>query len=596
LNRQHPPPAFVDQARLPGKAADPRNGDIEDDASSTKRRSMLSLAGSLFAEISPAKLLLSWTMLFVVPALLLGLTPLIASAWLSLIKDKVTSPLIGIWPILLLAVLAMVGLFGARSVLRMAESNFWALNSLAIEPVYAICREGIRHLAGKLFPTRANSLRSARFHAVISLAAGTVMTCAAVCAVIIAWPATRWFATIADLASPKHLFSIALANSVVLVAAYLAIAALVWACADAVMPQPRDFSRPPPGVRIKRKWRIAHLSDLHAVGERYGFRIESGRSGPRGNDRLRRLLAHLDQIHATQPIDVILITGDLTDAGRATEWSELLDALQAHPKLLERILILPGNHDLNIVDRSNPARLDLPTSPNRRLRRLRFLSTADLIQGDRVRLVDHGGRRIGESLTAALDAHRAEMARFADAAKPLLSRRLDDLWATAFPMIVPPDGQAGLGIILLNSNADSHFSFTNALGMITSDQMQAIEIVTTEFPHACWILALHHHVVEYPRPAKALSERIGTALVNGSWFVRRLDRIAGRTLLMHGHRHTDWIGECAGLQIISAPSPVMEATDSEDTGFYVHTLGATDDCGLCLLTSEHIAISGDQAA
>ena len=41
---------------------------------------MLALAGSLFAEISPAKLLLSWTMLFVVPALLLGLTPLIASA------------------------------------------------------------------------------------------------------------------------------------------------------------------------------------------------------------------------------------------------------------------------------------------------------------------------------------------------------------------------------------------------------------------------------------------------------------------------------------------------------------------------------------
>ena len=188
------------------------------------------------------------------------------------------------------------------------------------------------------------------------------------------------------------------------------------------------------------------------------------------------------------------------------------------------------------------------------------------------------------------------MTRFADAAKPLLSRRLDDLWASAFPMIVPPDSQAGLGIILLNSNADSHFSFTNALGMITSDQMHAIEIVTAEFPHACWILALHHHVVEYPRPAKALSERIGTALVNGSWFVRRLDRIAGRTLLMHGHRHTDWIGECAGLQIISAPSPVMEATDSEDTGFYVHTLGATDDCGLCLLSSEHIAISGDQAA
>jgi hypothetical protein len=39
--------------------------------------------------------------------------------------------------------------------------------------------------------------------------------------------------------------------------------------------------------------------------------------------------------------------------------------------------------------------------------------------------------------------------------------------------------------------------------------------------------ALHHHVVEYPKAANALSERIGTALVNGTWFVRRMQRLAG---------------------------------------------------------------------
>ena len=31
---------------------DPRNGDVEDDASSTKQRSLVSLAGSLLAEVS----------------------------------------------------------------------------------------------------------------------------------------------------------------------------------------------------------------------------------------------------------------------------------------------------------------------------------------------------------------------------------------------------------------------------------------------------------------------------------------------------------------------------------------------------------------
>jgi 3',5'-cyclic AMP phosphodiesterase CpdA len=117
--------------------------------------------------------------------------------------------------------------------------------------------------------------------------------------------------------------------------------------------------------------RIAHLSDIHVVGERYGFRIESGRSGPRGNDRLRQLLDQLEIEHKKEPLDVVLISGDMTDAGLTAEWAEFLDALQDHPQLAERALILPGNHDLNIVDRANPARMDLPTSPNRRLRQIR---------------------------------------------------------------------------------------------------------------------------------------------------------------------------------------------------------------------------------
>ena len=81
---------------------DPRGGDVEDDASSTKRRSLLSLAGSLLAEISLPKLISSWTMLFVVPGLLLGLAPLVASAWVSMVSRKITSPLLGIGPALLL--------------------------------------------------------------------------------------------------------------------------------------------------------------------------------------------------------------------------------------------------------------------------------------------------------------------------------------------------------------------------------------------------------------------------------------------------------------------------------------------------------------
>jgi hypothetical protein len=75
-----------------------------------------------------------------------------------------------------------------------------------------------------------------------------------------------------------------------------------------------------------------------------------------------------------------------------------------------------------------------------------------------------------------------------------------------------------------------------------------------------------------PWAAKALSQRIGTALINGNWFIRTLRPLYGRAILMHGHRHIDWIGRCAGLPIISLPSPVMEVTDEMATAFYIHTL------------------------
>ena len=158
-------------------------------------------------------------------------------------------------------------------------------------------------------------------------------------------------------------------------------------------------------------------------------------------------------------------------------------------------------------------------------------------------------------------------------------------------MVLPPDRDDGLGIILLNSNADTHFSFTNALGMISVEQVRGIEIAAAQYPQACWILALHHHVIEYPKVAKVLSERIGTALVNGNWFARRLQALGGRAVLMHGHRHTDWIGKCGGLFVVSGPSPVMEAADDASTYFYIHTLALTDG-QFGLLAPERVVVPG----
>jgi predicted MPP superfamily phosphohydrolase len=571
---------------------DPRQGDIEDDASSTKSRSLLSLAGSLISEISLPKLITAWMLMLVAPCLLLGLSPLIASAWVAKVSGKIASPYAGLWPIFLLAVLLAVGWFAGRPLLRLAERSFWALNSLIVEPCYAVAREGLQHLVDELLPERATKSRRSRLRAATAVAAGILICALALLALMLAWPRARWVGNISDLATPLRLAPVALANGIVLVAVYLALAALVWSIADATMSQPRDFRGFHTAPAGGRRWRVAHLSDLHVVGERYGFRIESGRSGPRGNGRLKQVLSDLDDLHAKNPLDAILITGDMTDAGRSAEWAEFLDAMALHPGLAERVLVLPGNHDLNVVDRANPARLDLPTSPSKRLRQLRALSAMEALQGRRVRVVDHDAARLGETLTEVLRPHRAQIAEFADAGRLVLSMMLANLWAKVFPLVVAPEADDGLGIILLNSNAETHFSFTNALGLISAEQVKGIEIVVAQYPQAGWLIALHHHPIEYPRPAKALSERIGTALINGSWFIRRLHPLSGRSALLHGHRHVDWIGECAGLLIVSAPSPVMNATDDLASYFYIQTFAVGPHGRLRLLAPERITVKG----
>ena len=568
---------------------DPSLGDVEDDASSTKQRSLFAMAGSLLAEVSLPKLFLAWLMLMVLPAMLLGLAPLIVSGWLATLSRKIVDPLSGIYLVVLVVAL---GWLGGRPLYRIVESGFWLLNSVAVQPGYALCREVLRHLMEHLLLPRSSTASPARIRAVSAAGAGIVLCGLALGIALLAWPASRWLGNLADLASPLRLIVPVLANGVVILCSYLAAAALVWGFADASMDQPQDlttFDVQRPGGRI---WRVAHLSDLHVVGERYGFRIESGRAGPRGNKRLAQVLALLDTIHVDNPLDLVLMTGDMTDAGRSAEWAEFLSALAKHPHLAERTLILPGNHDVNVVDRANPARLDLPTSPGGRLRQLRALSAIAAVQGSRVRVVDGATAQLGDTLPHTLERHRADITAFADTGALRLSAKLGSVWDDAFPMVLAPATEDGLGVLLINSTAKTHFSFTNALGFVSSEQARKLTGVAAQFPRAHWILALHHHLVEYPKPATALSERIGTALINGSWFVRQLQALGRRVVVMHGHRHVDWIGACGTLRIVSAPSPVMETTNDEPTYFLVHRLMAGPQGRLCLLEPERVELPG----
>jgi len=83
-------PGHVGDAAAPGldSVVDPRWGDFGDDASSPKQKSLLAIAGSLLAEISLTKLVLAWIASILLPAAILGLAPLVATAWVGFDQER----------------------------------------------------------------------------------------------------------------------------------------------------------------------------------------------------------------------------------------------------------------------------------------------------------------------------------------------------------------------------------------------------------------------------------------------------------------------------------------------------------------------------
>ena len=273
---------------------DPRQGDVEDDASSTIQRSFLAIAGSLLAEISLSKLLFAWTLSIVLPAILLGLAPLVATAWVA--KASGSFAELG-YPgaVLILLLVAAVGWYGWRPLFRTAEANFWSLNALAVQPGYALCREALRHLAEKSLGERSTVAKLARLRAICSAGAGVVVCALAGLVAFLVWPATRWVGTVADVLSLQSLLVPTLANAVVVVSLYLAVAALAWGVADASMKQLRDVrsfelraARRPhvadrPSFRSPRGRRALRLPDRKRAGRSAGQRSpEAGPGSPRG--------------------------------------------------------------------------------------------------------------------------------------------------------------------------------------------------------------------------------------------------------------------------------------------------------------------------
>ena len=162
-------------------------------------------------------------------------------------------------------------------------------------------------------------------------------------------------------------------------------------------------------------------------------------------------------------------------------------------------------------------------------------------------------------------------------------------------MMLPPDTEDGLGVVILNSNAETHFSFTNALGFIPMDQARRLRDLIRHYPAASWIVALHHHLVEYPDAG----EGILGAHRNGA---RQRQLVRAQTGADRQARRRD-----------ARPSPYRldrrlravadhfralagHGTRRRSTHFYIHTLTAGPDGQLGLLPPQRVEIAGEKKA
>jgi hypothetical protein len=178
---------------------------------------------------------------------LLGLGPIVASDWVRAVSGTVAAPAIGLWSILVLAAVLAIGYFGWRALFRLVEGSFWALNSVVVQPGYATVREVLRQIAERSFVKSASGDQYARLRAASALAAGLLICGLALLVLYLVWPSAELFGTFAEIGSWQSLIGVALANSIVLISAYLAVAALIWGVADATMAPRSRRLRPAAG-------------------------------------------------------------------------------------------------------------------------------------------------------------------------------------------------------------------------------------------------------------------------------------------------------------------------------------------------------------
>ena len=572
---------------------DLRYGDADDNRTSPYGTGWKSLIFSNVLEFSYLKALLAFLILIVIPALLVGAAPSIIFSYgrrtLETVASVGRNPTLFVF--LALAVLILLPLWAGRRFFLFALDNFWHLHYTLVFPIFVALRETLGAVSEQLPGMTYKQEQIHRRRRVATVLAALMLGGAGFALAMSVELSIGLKIVDVERVAPWAVAKAALGNAAMVFGFSTAAASAFWLWRELSLTEPvLDWPHPlQPAASV---FRVAHLSDLHVVGERYGYRMETGTHGPQGNNGVLDAMERLAAMHALRPLDRVLVSGDITDAGTRAEWAEFVDLIGHFPDLRSRMSLVPGNHDINIVDRTNTARPDLPWSVGKALRRLRFVLALDQIQGDRAHLVDRKSGSLGPSLACYLrEGERPRLLR-ALAENGTVRGRVEiaKVWEAIFPLVEPAIEEQRYGVILLDSNAPSNIALTNAIGVVSQTQLRALRSVLSGSHQGAWLILLHHQVVEYPVLGISLKDRIGLALMNAPDLLAAITPYAGRTVILHGHRHVDWVGITGETVLCSAPSVTL-GMEEYRAHFSIHEFSISPTGGIQLTATDRVKVS-----
>lgn len=307
---------------------------------------------------------------------------------------------------------------------------------------------------------------------------------------------------------------------------------------------------------------VLHWSDLHVTPFEDSLRTDKKNIG--GNRALGQLVERA--LDSSSKRGAIVITGDTTDAGRSAEWARFLSI--AEP-VLDRIVLVPGNHDLNIIDPLRWSIVGDDAGIGRALREIRMLAALDAVQGNRafIWVEDSGVITLREYLAA----HANFLHSFYHSPKPGHLAAIKACFRNCFPMSVVVNEEFVVDVF--DSNDVASNVITNAFGRVEQAAIGRYKHLVTHFANRGHMVALHHHLA-YPRDIHekgfidhAMSRFL--VVLNAREFAYALEPL-GRTVVLHGHRHIGYEGQIGTtIEIMSARSSTLgdSRVPSSDVGY-----------------------------